>query len=163
MKKWLLASILIIFFNFNVKASIIETVHNQELNAQFAGGGDFEGVCAYCHVPHSAKGPVLWRYEMVVSEFGKIGNLCYSCHGTNRAGTRANKSFTVFNLKKDNHPVVNASNVKPNLEGTDFLNERFTASTWPHVLDTTDIECSTCHNPHDNRKEIGRASGRERV
>ncbi|MDD5774077.1 MAG: cytochrome c3 family protein [bacterium] len=151
MKKWLLAFLLIIFLNFNVKASIIETVHNQELNAQFSGGGDFEGVCAYCHVPHSSKGPVLWRYEMESKEFGKIGNLCYSCHGTNRAGTKANKSFTVFNLQKDNHPVVNASNIEPNVDETDWLNNRFLASTWPHAADTTDIECSTCHNPHDNR------------
>jgi predicted CXXCH cytochrome family protein len=151
MKRWPLAFLLVIFFNFSVKASIIESVHNQELNAQFAGGGEFEGVCAYCHVPHSARGPVLWRYEMEASEFGKIGNLCYSCHGTNRAGTRANKSATVFNLKKDNHPIVSASNVEPNVEMTDWLSERFIASTWPHAQDTTDIECSTCHNPHDNR------------
>lgn len=151
MKRWLLAFLLVIFFDFNTKASIIESVHNQELNAHFAGGGDFEGVCAYCHVPHSAKGPVLWRYVMEASEFGKIGNLCYSCHGTNRAGTKANKSFTVFNLKKDNHPVVDASNIEPNVEGTNWLNEDFIASTWPHAVDTTDIECSTCHNPHDNR------------
>ncbi|MEW6087408.1 MAG: cytochrome c3 family protein [bacterium] len=151
MKRWLLAFLLIILLTLVVKASIIETVHNQELNAQFAGGGEFEGVCAYCHVPHSAKGPVLWRYELEAREFGKIGNLCYSCHGTNRAGTRANKSFTVFDLKKDNHPVVHASNIEPNVEETDWLNERFIASSWPHTEDTTDIECSTCHNPHDNR------------
>lgn len=144
--------LLVSFICLNIDASIIETVHNQEINAQFAGGGEFEGVCAYCHIPHSAKGPVLWRYEMEAKEFGKIGNLCYSCHGTNRAGTRANKSFTVFDLKKDNHPVVRANSVEPNVEETDWLYERFIASTWPHVAETTDIECSTCHNPHDNRK-----------
>ncbi|MFH1288504.1 MAG: cytochrome c3 family protein [bacterium] len=148
----LLVFLLIVLLNFNVKASIVETVHNQEINAQFAGGGEFEGVCAYCHVPHSAKGPVLWRYEIETKEFGKIGNLCYSCHGTNRSGTRANKSFTVFDLKKDNHPVVRANNAEPNVEETNWLYEKFVASNWPHVEDTTDIECSTCHSPHDNRK-----------
>lgn len=128
-------------------AGVVETVHNLEINSEWAGGIELNGVCAYCHIPHSAVGSQIWPWtprEKDYGSFGVVSGACYVCHGTNLAGTRANKMFTVFNVKRANHPV-NFASVRPsNVENT------ITTQGWPGVGIDKGLQCSTCHNPHDN-------------
>lgn len=156
--KYLVKFSLIIFLlapSLTYASGIVETVHNLEVNAEWAGGIELEGVCAYCHTPHSASGSQVWSYKPRVRDYGDFGivsRICYTCHGTNLAGTKANKIFTVFNNKKANHPVGFTSNEPPNVENTDWLGEVINtpAQEWPETESGKSIQCTTCHNPHDN-------------
>ncbi|MDD5774076.1 MAG: cytochrome c3 family protein, partial [bacterium] len=136
-------------------SGIVETVHNLEVNSEWAGGVELEGVCAYCHTPHSALGSQVWPYrprEKDYGDFGVVSRICYTCHGTNSAGTKASKIFTVFNVKRANHPVGSTSNEPPNVENTDWLGEvvNTPAQEWPETEKDKSMQCTTCHNPHDN-------------
>ncbi|MEW6087407.1 MAG: cytochrome c3 family protein [bacterium] len=136
-------------------SGIVETVHNLEVNTEWAGGVELEGVCAYCHIPHSAVGSQIWPYkprEKDYGDFGSVSRVCYICHGTSLAGTKAKKIFTVFNVKRANHPVGFASYETPNVENTDWLGEVVDtpAQEWPETEKEKSIQCTTCHNPHDN-------------
>lgn len=100
-------------------------------------------VCNYCHVPHKAKGARLWATTPPsLKGWGEVGPLCYSCHdGVAIVSPNVDASNTAFNprshgLKIDDLP-----------DGDDV-----SKSGLPYTggAASQDIECSTCHNPHDN-------------
>jgi predicted CXXCH cytochrome family protein len=102
-----------------------------------------KNVCNYCHVPHKAKGARLWpTAPPSLKGWGKVGPLCYSCHdGIAIVSPYVDASNTAFNPKShglDLNMIPQGDNASqsglPYTEG----NENFR------------MECSTCHNPHDN-------------
>ena len=99
-------------------------------------------VCNYCHVPHKAKGAALWpTLPPSLSGWGKVGALCYSCHdGVAIANPNVDASNTAFNPRSHGLRLSN-------LPEGDSVN----GSGLPYTSGEQDtIECSTCHNPHDD-------------
>ena len=102
-----------------------------------------KNVCNYCHVPHRAKGARLWATTPPsLKGWGRVGPLCYSCHdGVAIVSPNVDASNTVFNprshgLDKSKFPA-----------GDDM-----SSSGLPYTGASNNnmIECSTCHNPHDD-------------
>ena len=102
-----------------------------------------QNVCAYCHVPHKAKGARLWAVPPpALKGWGKVGPLCYSCHdGVAIISPNVDASKTAFNPKSHG---LNLSEIP---DGDDASRSGF-----PYAAGSEDgnIECSTCHNPHDD-------------
>ncbi len=100
-------------------------------------------VCNYCHVPHKAKGARIWATTPPsLQEWGTVGPLCYSCHdGVAIVSPNVDASNTAFNPKSHGLKIEN-------LPAGDDVSE----SGLPYTGDSEvrNIECSTCHNPHDN-------------
>lgn len=100
-------------------------------------------VCNYCHVPHKAKGARLWATTPAsLKGWGEVGPLCYSCHdGVAIVSPNVDASNTAFNPKSHGLTMSELP------EGDDA-----TDSGLPYTGGAADqnIECSTCHNPHDN-------------
>jgi len=100
-------------------------------------------VCNFCHVPHKAKGARLWAtLPPSLKGWGKVGPLCYSCHdGVTIVSPDVDASNTAFN---------------PKSHGLDLdklpAGDDVSGSGFPYTTDNEEhiIECSTCHNPHDN-------------
>lgn len=153
-------------------------------NATTIGVKTKAGICAYCHIPHSAKGDRLFpeQTSSEVDSYGKVAGLCYKCHGnntyiggfTNNAAYLNNEIFaSLDNVKSDStmdsHPIKGTGfNRQPNTLQNTSLDTVFNAPyEWPWSTTTFDakvagvaeIECSTCHNPHDwNANAYGSSS-----
>ncbi|OGT34504.1 MAG: hypothetical protein A2W28_00065 [Gammaproteobacteria bacterium RBG_16_51_14] len=99
-------------------------------------GGSAGGVCATCHMPHKAKGPLLWARSTGPGK-GPIEVLCKDCH---QKTSNASDKLT----GPHDHPV----------------GVKFTATMQPHGLPTYSedgkkrrdgkgfMDCTTCHDPH---------------
>ncbi len=101
-----------------------------------------KNVCNYCHVPHKAKGAMLWPTPPpALKGWGRVGPLCYSCHdGVAIVSPYVDVSQTVFN------PKSHRLDLKDLPAGDDASD-----SGLPYTNGSQDhIECSTCHNPHDD-------------
>ena len=99
-------------------------------------------VCNYCHVPHKAQGASLWpTLPPSLSGWGKVGALCYSCHdGVAIASPNVDASNTAFNPKSHGLRIANLP-----------YGDSVSNSGLPYTNGEQDtIECSTCHNPHDD-------------
>lgn len=136
------------------------------------------GVCAYCHVPHSAKGERLFPDQTAPekAEFGAVAALCAKCHrnvdylGLPAAVVNsqifltlnpATRGSTVSDSTMDSHPTKGTDTTQPKtLQNTNLANARAMdwpwTATWssydgiaPKATTVKDIECSTCHNPHN--------------
>jgi hypothetical protein len=137
------------------------------------------GACLYCHAPHSAasKGP-LWgqgfssqSYSLYTSdtlqnagqqpEIGKDSSLCLSCHDGTIAPGRVGASgplqvsghmTSIFGAQLESShpfslqlPIKDASNLVPSL-----VAQKTTADPTGAVkLIGDNIECTTCHNGHN--------------
>jgi predicted CXXCH cytochrome family protein len=117
------------------------------------------GVCSTCHIPHKSTGNRLWFNNMVTgASGGTVGELCSECHGggggygaglLDEAGGAA---LTVFapnaHQLLSNYYTQNAteSNV------ADWLSSPTALTSFPYAGagSTGLIECTTCHNVHDN-------------
>ena len=144
--KALFAFLLVFLIPSAASASIVGSPH--DIAAQgytISGRGeDKKNVCNFCHVPHKAKGARLWASSPPsLKGWGKVGPLCYSCHdGVAIVSPYVDASNTVFNPKS--HGLV-----KTNLPAGDEISE----AELPYTNggpEETSIECSTCHNPHDD-------------
>jgi predicted CXXCH cytochrome family protein len=107
---------------------------NKQARAQ-AGGAD-GGICSTCHMPHKAKGPLLWARDTGPGK-GPIEVLCKDCH-------------------------QNSSNAKDKLTGPHDhpVGIEFSKNMDPRDLPTYSrdgkkkkdnkglMDCTTCHDPH---------------
>lgn len=135
------------------------------------------GVCSYCHIPHSAKGDRLFptNYATVgitKTDIGTVAILCAQCHSSldndfdyahvdaadamifaavRLGSTRTTNDAATY----DSHPTKFSSAYLTDAalgipEATDTT---VFSSKWPYMEDwkqgERDIECTSCHNPHD--------------
>jgi len=136
-----------VFWPVSVIAGVVSSPHDiQAQGYTFSGGGmqKKSSVCNYCHVPHKAKGARLWATTPPsLKAWGEVGPLCYSCHdGVAIVSPDVDASNTAFNPKS--HGLL-----LQNLPAGDDVTE----SGFPYTVDPKpegNIECSTCHNPHDD-------------
>jgi len=156
-------------------AGIRNTIHDFQSKGAMATGppGSTEtsarGMCSYCHIPHSAKGERLWPTpgSNTMARAGLVGNLCGTCHFTaanndNSPATGTDdqkvlRSTDVYNTGRINHVLIDDSvygnNTNQDLIGgsTQFNQQNI----WPYcgtqgtTIATVRIECSSCHNPHN--------------
>lgn len=102
-------------------------------------------VCDSCHVPHKAKGARVWaNTPPSIQAWGDVSPICYSCHdGVAIVSPDVDASTTVYN------PKSHGLDIEKLPEGDDVEQ-----SGLPYTGGDTqqNIECSTCHNPHDNSK-----------
>jgi len=117
-----------------------------------------KNVCNYCHVPHKAKGARLWAVPPPsLKGWGTVGPLCYSCHdGVTIASPNVDASNTAFN------PRSHGLSLSDLPDGDDVSGSGLPYTSNPAegsgagaggatvAVEGAVIECSTCHNPHDN-------------
>ncbi|MDD5774081.1 MAG: cytochrome c3 family protein [bacterium] len=132
---------------------------------------DKAGICAYCHVPHSSKGDRLFPLanEEEKLKYGVVGSLCSKCHvGSgylNYPNMDVNNEIfatldplvtPLKNTHMDSHPVfgTRSSHQSATLQNTNL--DSAISNDWPWTSSWAagakpdkDIECSSCHNPHD--------------
>ncbi len=141
-------------------------------------GQDITGlteICKPCHVPHNAtnaSGGLLWNHAYTTSTFtfydGSTGTmtgeskLCLGCHdgvtgidnygGSSNTTTVMSASYANLTLDlQDDHPVGVAY---PADSDTNFINDETVILTLK--LPDGNVECSSCHNPHDNTTGSGK-------
>ena len=118
-------------------------------------GDIFRGPCAYCHVPHRAKGEKLW----VSTPFGPttgwgsrpIAQLCYTCHDSSGGGYNANDMVsTAYSALSHGYQVARAP-LTP--DGTPPA-----LAPLPYVASGL-LDCTTCHDPHGEDPPFIRGGG----
>jgi predicted CXXCH cytochrome family protein len=119
-------------------AAVSGTAHSSAYTTATAGD------CSVCHVPHAAQGRRLWPSApstLAETTFGNIGALCYYCHssGGGKYLAAANADNTAFHASA--HGVGTTSNPDG---GT-----ATSGSGLPYAT-ATSIECTSCHNPHED-------------
>ena len=105
-------------------------------------------VCAFCHIPHRAQGERLWRLAPAGPQTGwgsrTIAQLCYMCHNATGGGYGANDvTATAYNDLAHSYRI---ERYPPAPDGSAEVMEP--GAFLPYV--TTLMDCTTCHNPHDN-------------
>lgn len=141
-------------------AGVINTPHDATTVTSLAN----LGTCATCHIPHKAAGGRLWAKAMGASTLGTVSNLCSACHttgggyGTTDFPNAAGASYTVFAVSA--HDMLVNEYVKPGAVGTGGDTEiplsqlPYSGSTSPsrprEATETNLIQCTSCHNVHDN-------------
>ncbi|NIS77376.1 MAG: hypothetical protein GTO00_07135 [Deltaproteobacteria bacterium] len=129
-------------------AAVDATVHN--ISATTGGS-----VCESCHIPHGATGDRLWP-ESAADTAGRGGAagawvtttnvaiLCGSCHyGTSLYPGASPHDVSGYAYAPAAHGFT-VGNITSLGKGDDTVS----GSGLPYT--TTNLECSTCHNPHDN-------------
>ncbi len=114
------------------------------------------GVCSPCHIPHGGGANRLWPVQSsTLAGAGIVGNLCASCHystgayGGDGAVTDALSNAYVFG--GSSHGVLMNPTGIPDQNPT-YLDK----SSLPYIDDNSGVlagktmECTTCHNVHDN-------------
>jgi len=120
--------------------SISDSDHVRSSGRRRKAPADFEarGVCVRCHVPHEAKGPVLWSREPGEGNIA-VNRLCTSCH------------------EDEVHPSEHPNET---VAWSQELREPFSLSpsTSMPVFDSNGLQtkngsigCPTCHNAHKQR------------
>jgi predicted CXXCH cytochrome family protein len=113
------------------------------------------GLCETCHVPHAAQsgGSRLWRTGAQVLGAGwggsEVGRLCGFCHngggmvGNNDGGQAAhNVGATAY--------AANAHGRDMGVLDADINGPAGPIAGKPYTAAAGDIQCSSCHNPHDD-------------
>jgi predicted CXXCH cytochrome family protein len=145
--------------------------------------GTLAGSCQYCHAPHSGLDNALWNQKLstqtytpysstTYAEKGNVmvpaqtdTNLCLSCHdGTVAAGTsivygqiasgKLLSTDTVATLQSS-HPV---SLILPLVDAPDLVSTLYANGTTGDPTNVKlvngNVECTTCHNPHVEGKDL---------
>lgn len=114
------------------------------------------GPCSACHIPHGAKGPVLWARTIPAGQ-DKTAGMCLSCH--NDQGPAKDKQVGVHS-----HPLnraISKLGIKVDAKGWHSKHPWAQGKLAPKALPlfdksgerTTDkdgqISCPTCHDPHN--------------
>ncbi len=153
-------------------ASIQGTAH--DLSATGIGTGN---PCSFCHTPHGAlSGTPLWNHalsnavyqiyqssslEANISQPTGSSKLCLSCHDGTVALTQTTRSDAsgvyitpgAANLGtdlSDDHPISFVYSAALSVEDVQIR----PPSTLPEQLQldrSSELQCTTCHNPHDNQ------------
>jgi predicted CXXCH cytochrome family protein len=157
---------------FGADASIEGTPHDLS-----ASGADTGNPCSFCHTPHGAlSGTPLWNHalsettyriyqssslEANISQPTGSSKLCLSCHDGTVALTRTIRggaegayirpgSANLGTDLSDDHPISFVYSAALSVE--DF--QIRPPSTLPEELRldrSGELQCTTCHNPHDNQ------------
>jgi predicted CXXCH cytochrome family protein len=125
-----------------VEASILNTAHETSI------GTSGSGVCSACHIPHGAAGARLWPVSPVAgTKVGVVAQLCGSCHhsgeGYNAVMSAAFSDTYVYGTVS--HGQLMHTN---NLPWSTVLGT--TATGFPYTDCTVAMECTSCHNVHDD-------------
>lgn len=165
--------IIVVFFALlprEAAASIQGTAH--DLSA--VGGGN---VCSFCHTPHGAlAGTPLWNHELSTAVYkiyqsssleARVGQptgsskLCLSCHDGTVALTHTTRggaagvyitpgSANLGTDLSDDHPISFVYSAALSAEDVQIR----PPSTLPEQLGldrSSELQCTTCHNAHDNQ------------
>ena len=123
-------------------AAVTGTAHEVSIGTQ-AG-------CSACHIPHKSVGKRLWPSNMSGNEslYGEVGALCFYCHGTAGGGGLGD----AVNLNIMSGVSFPGSAFSHGLTVTDIPagGNGMAASTLPYANKATVIECTSCHNVHDD-------------
>jgi len=151
----------------------------------FEVAGAKTGLCSYCHIPHSSKGDRLFPMNVDSASLGlnkgglgEVAFLCAQCHSNaldadfTSAHLDDNDEVLFKPLMKptrtadttvyDTHPTIYTANylTVSTLGIADSTTTQVTSQTWPYYSDWAaarrDIECTSCHNPHDWNQETRR-------
>ncbi len=136
-------------------------------------------ICKPCHVPHNAtnaSGGLLWNHAYTAETFtfydGTTGTmtgeskLCLGCHdgvtgidnygGSSNTTTAMSASYAIVGTDlQDDHPV----GISYPANGTAGFNDADDVRTALLKLPGTgtgNVECTSCHNPHDNTTGSGK-------
>ncbi len=158
-----------------VSAGVRNTIHDFQSNATqggFGSGTAQRGMCSYCHIHHSSKGDRLWPTpgDSSVRVAGLVGVLCASCHVaviTNihspaTSHDDVDRTADIYNTSLVNHVLIDdgvyANNTNQNYFGAGVAAQFNQQNVWPYCGtqgtsgSPVQIECSSCHNPHDDSK-----------
>ena len=169
----LLIIVFIITFNsvfaFAIADGVIGTSHDM---SEIFFSTDSIGRCSICHVSHkvAGSGPYLiyeknswtgrdWpNPNRGMGPEGELGNMCYACHSSNGYGSTALTEasyaemyvFPGVGLGRQSHGLTVTKEYE---EGT--VGSKFPYATLDDYFDkkgkTNTIQCTTCHNVHDNK------------
>lgn len=103
------------------------------------------GVCMNCHMPHNAKGPLLWARDKGPGK-GAIESLCTDCH---RKGGTAEKKL----VAEHGHPVGKKLTSGMSPRGLPLFTQKGLRTEKKGLID-----CATCHDPH-RWMSVGSADG----
>jgi len=129
-------------------AGVSGTVHDMYTQ----GKGTSQEVCAYCHIPHQAKGDKIWsdwanEAQLTSGPSTTIGNMCYTCHD----GTVTNIGLsTVFNASLQQHVMPAGQDCDMCHSVHDNTNGKFM-----NVGLTENYYCASCHNAAVNAGGLG--------
>lgn len=122
-------------------AAVTGTAHDTAIGAQ--------GSCSACHIPHKSVGKRLWPSNMSGQEadFGEVGALCFYCHGPAGGAGLANAvNQNIMTLTSPGGMYSHGLAVTDIPAGGNGM----AASGLSYANKATVIECTTCHNVHDD-------------
>lgn len=122
-------------------AAVTGTAHDTAIGAQ--------GTCSACHIPHKSVGKRLWPSNMSGQEalYGEVGALCYYCHGAGGgAGLADAVNANIMTTTSPGGAYSHGLLVADLPAGGNGL----AASGLPYANKATSIECTSCHNVHDD-------------
>jgi predicted CXXCH cytochrome family protein len=159
-------------------------MHNLGPGSKSPISGARSGTCAYCHAPHSGLTSGLWNQKLTTHSYtvytsnsetnrgkqpklGSDSNQCLSCHdGTVAVGATvaygqvtmrgSMNSVDVFSSNmQQSHPYSLITPLKDNIDLAATLAHGKTADTTGMVkLIGGNVECTSCHNPHVQAKDL---------
>jgi len=159
-------------------------VHNLGPGSPSPVTGARSDACSYCHAPHSGLNIGLWNQKLTTQVYtnytstteknsgtqpllGSDSNMCLSCHdGTVAVGSTAAygqitmrgsmNTQDIFTSMQLSHPFSLALPLKDNVDlvATLAASGHTADATGSVQLINGNIECTTCHNPHVQAKDI---------
>ncbi|WP_025321054.1 cytochrome c3 family protein [Deferrisoma camini] len=133
-------------------AGVTGSKHDMDALGLSPAGVTGRGVCSYCHVPHGAKGDRLWA-GAPSSGYGVVANLCGTCHLDSTLMQGRNSGTKMFNQVglDDNLADTTHMYTESSLDTGRFADgNNLSGSGMDYAGDGGDIECTSCHNPHNN-------------
>lgn len=139
---------LAVFFASAATAGVVKSPH--DIDSQLYGILKKEDkkkqmVCNFCHVPYKKKSARIWdKLPKSLEYWGRSGSICYSCHdGVVFVNPNVDASMTAY------HPESHGLAIEDLPENDDTSDAGL-----PYTGGSVDenIQCTSCHNPHENEK-----------
>ncbi len=154
MRRWLMAWLLV-GWAVGVRAGVEGTHHDMRIYNL----AEEKSVCAYCHVPHRAatEESLLARKGAHVSELGRVGSFCYTCHDGTVVPTALveapDGTLGIEALTRSHGLDIDAlAEVTGGLEGRANVEASGLVPPDPSTGDLPSrMECTACHDPHSDR------------